>query len=107
MSRRPGIDVSTYQGEINWKRVVAAGYRFASIRATLGNDRTDSRFYANWKGARDAGLLVSAYHVVKPYQPSDLPLRIVAALPSDCLRRLSWSKARRASTISSVSSGLR
>ena len=71
MSRTPGIDVSAYQGEINWKRVAAAGYRFAFIRATIGDNRTDSRFYVNWKGAGDAGLLVSAYHVVKPYQSPD------------------------------------
>jgi GH25 family lysozyme M1 (1,4-beta-N-acetylmuramidase) len=71
MSRTPGIDVSQHQGEINWRRVVAAGHRFAFVRATLGNDGTDLRFYTNWKGAKDVGLLVSVYHVVKPYQSAD------------------------------------
>jgi GH25 family lysozyme M1 (1,4-beta-N-acetylmuramidase) len=66
MARTPGIDVSHWQGEINWKLVAAQGYRFAAIRATVGNYHTDSRFYENWRGAREAGLLVSAYHVVKP-----------------------------------------
>jgi hypothetical protein len=47
-------------------KVAAAGYRFAVIRATVGNQYTDPRFYVNWGRAKDAGLLLSAYHVVKP-----------------------------------------
>jgi len=66
MSTTPGIDVSRWQGEINWEMVAAAGYRFAVIRTTVGNYYTDPRFYENWSGARNAGLLVSAYHVVTP-----------------------------------------
>ncbi|MEA3342216.1 MAG: GH25 family lysozyme [Chloroflexota bacterium] len=66
MSTTPGIDVSRWQGEINWEMVAAAGYRFAVIRATIGNYYTDPRFYENWNGARGAGLLVSAYHVATP-----------------------------------------
>lgn len=71
MSRTPGIDVSRWQGEINWKRVAAAGYRFVAIRATIGNYYTDPRFYINWDGAKEADLLVSAYHVVVPDRPAD------------------------------------
>ena len=71
MARTPGIDVSRWQGEISWGQVAAAGYRFAAIRATLGNYYTDYRFYVNWDGAREAGLLVTAYHVVAPERPAD------------------------------------
>jgi lysozyme len=71
MSRAPGIDVSRWQRGINWRRVAFAGYRFAVIRATVGNYYTDPRFYVNWDGAREAGLLVSAYHVVAPEKPAD------------------------------------
>jgi lysozyme len=66
MSNVSGIDVSRWQGEIDWGRVAAAGYHFAVIRATVGNYYTDPRFYENWHDAHDAGLLVTAYHVVKP-----------------------------------------
>ncbi len=59
-----GIDVSRYEGEIDWKQVAAAGYRFAVIRATVGDYYTDPRFYTYWTDAKAAGLLVSAYHVV-------------------------------------------
>lgn len=67
----PGIDVSRWQGAIDWGPIAAAGYRFAVIRASCGNYYTDPRFYENWRGATDNGLLVSAYHVVKPKQTAD------------------------------------
>ena len=71
MSRTPGIDVSRWQREIDWQQVAAAGHAFVVIRATIGNYYTDPRFYVNWRDARDAGLLVSAYHVVVPDRPAD------------------------------------
>ncbi|MFW6115706.1 MAG: GH25 family lysozyme [Chloroflexota bacterium] len=71
MPKTAGIDVSRWQREIDWERVAGAGYRFAVIRATIGNYYTDPRFYVNWRDARDAGLLVSAYHVVTPDRPAD------------------------------------
>jgi len=67
----PGIDVSRWQREIDWGRVSAGGYRFAVLRATIGNYYTDPRFYVNWNDAREAGLLISAYHVVAPERPAD------------------------------------
>ena len=69
--RTPGIDVSRWQGEIDWERVAAAGYSFVVMRATIGNYYTDPRFYINWRDARDVGLLLSAYHVVVPHRPAD------------------------------------
>lgn len=71
MSRVPGIDVSRWQREISWDKVAAAGYRFAVIRATIGNYYTDPRFYVNWNAAQEAGLLISAYHVLAPERPAD------------------------------------
>ncbi len=62
----PGIDVSRWQRQIEWVPVALAGYRFAFIRATIGDDYVDPRFYGNWAGARSSGLLLSAYHVLKP-----------------------------------------
>jgi len=64
--RVPGIDVSRWQGQMNWREVAAGGFRYAFLRATIGDAYTDPRFYANWDGAREAGLLVSAYHVITP-----------------------------------------
>lgn len=72
MAGVPGIDVSFWQGIINWPQVVEAGYRFVFIRATMGTKATDvdERFFLNWNGAKAAGLLVSAYHLVKPDLPA-------------------------------------
>lgn len=66
MKRVPGIDVSRWQGKIDWASIVAEGFRFAYMRATIGKSYIDPRFYENWDNARDAGLLISAYHVVTP-----------------------------------------
>lgn len=71
MQRVPGIDVSRWQRQIEWESVAAAGYRFVFIRATIGDDYVDPRFYLNWEGARSAGLYLSAYHVLKPNVPSE------------------------------------
>lgn len=66
MSVIPGIDVSRYQGKINWEKVALAAYRFVIIRATVGDYYTDPNFSENWSGAKDSGILVSAYHAVTP-----------------------------------------
>lgn len=57
-----GIDVSRYQGEIDWERVGAAGISFAYIKATEGGDVLDVRFAENWAGAGRAGVPRGAYH---------------------------------------------
>ena len=61
-----GLDVSMWQGEIDWQAVAAAGYRFVIIKASEGLNYVDPCFAANWDGAKQAGLLVSAYHVFWP-----------------------------------------
>ena len=50
-----GIDVSKYQGDIDWSAVRRAGIDFAFIKATEGGDHADDRFLDNWAGARAAG----------------------------------------------------
>lgn len=57
-----GIDVSKYQGSINWPRVRASGVNFAFIKATEGDDHSDERFIQNWNAAANAGVARGAYH---------------------------------------------
>jgi lysozyme len=57
-----GIDVSRYQGKIDWAAVRGAGTQFAFIKATEGGDYVDLRFLENWTGARRAGVPRGAYH---------------------------------------------
>ena len=58
-----GMDVSTFQGEIDWEKVKAAGIEFAMVRAGFGKDagQTDAQFARNMAGAAKAGVPVGAY----------------------------------------------
>ncbi|MGZ8601205.1 MAG: GH25 family lysozyme [Actinomycetota bacterium] len=62
----PGIDVSHWQGTIDWERVAEKGKRFAFLKATDGHDFLDPTFFTNRAGARANGLLVGAYHFARP-----------------------------------------
>jgi lysozyme len=55
-----GIDVSTWQGVINWPQVKAAGIQFAIVRAGHGTSR-DKYWEKNYAGAKAAGIRVGAY----------------------------------------------
>ena len=61
-----GIDVSHWQGSINWSQVYGAGYRFAFIKASEGTSYTDSYFTTNMSGAKNAGLYPGPYHFAHP-----------------------------------------
>jgi lysozyme len=65
-----GIDVSKWQGQIDWASVREAGTQFAYIKATEGGDHVDERFYENWHGARRAGIPRGAYHFVYWCRPA-------------------------------------
>ncbi len=59
-----GIDVSKYQGNIDWNAAKASGVQFAWIKATEGGDHMDEKFQQNWFGAKAAGIPRGAYHFV-------------------------------------------
>ncbi|WP_223068151.1 glycoside hydrolase family 25 protein [Paenibacillus caui] len=59
-----GIDVSHHNGVIDWRRVAASGKSFAFIKASEGTTFKDSMFAANVQGAKEANLMVGAYHFV-------------------------------------------
>ncbi|UOQ73272.1 glycoside hydrolase family 25 protein [Hymenobacter cellulosilyticus] len=61
-----GIDVSSYQGKVDWATVAEHNVRFAFIKASEGVTLRDSRFQRNWKGARAAGIYRGAYHYFQP-----------------------------------------
>ena len=63
MTAYKGIDVSKWQGEINWSKVKNAGIQFAMIRATFGwGEYKDKCFEYNYKNAKEVGIAVGAYH---------------------------------------------
>ena len=59
-----GIDVSNWQGDIDWDKVRAAGTQFAFIKATEGGDYLDPKFARNWQAAKRVGIPRGAYHMV-------------------------------------------
>lgn len=63
-----GIDVSYWQGIIDWAKVKAAGISFAIIKAGGSDDGfyTDSKWETNYKGAKANGIAVGAYYFVGP-----------------------------------------
>jgi lysozyme len=60
-----GIDVSHFQGQINWAQVAAAGIQFCYVKATDGIAFSDVRFQANFGGSKAAGLRTGAYHFLR------------------------------------------
>ncbi len=57
-----GIDVSKYQGAIDWQKTKRADIAFAFIKATEGGDRVDERFREYWRQSKRAGIRRGAYH---------------------------------------------
>ncbi len=57
-----GIDVSKYQGLIDWQKTKRGGVAFAFIKATEGGDHLDERFHRNWNEAGQTGIPRGAYH---------------------------------------------
>ena len=56
-----GIDVSKWNGTIDWNKVKGSGIDYAIIRAGHGTSTVDPMFHTNIKGAIDAGLKVGVY----------------------------------------------
>jgi len=67
-----GIDVSQYQGSINWDEVLLTKHplRFAIVRATMGNNGVDATFKDNWSALKRVGLQRGAYHYYRPFENS-------------------------------------
>lgn len=77
-----GIDVSRWQGDIDFNAVRDAGNTFVFIKATEGGTFVDPKFHDNWRKANDAGLHVGVYHYFRTISstPAEQKDNIVAAL---------------------------
>lgn len=65
-----GVDVSHWQGAINWTSARNAGMQFAYIKATEGTTYKDPRFNTNYVAAYNAGVIRGAYHFARPNSSS-------------------------------------
>ena len=66
-----GVDVSAYQGNVDWAVLAEQGVDFAFLKATEGSLLQDRQFAANWAGAAEAGVRAGAYHFLSYDSPGD------------------------------------
>lgn len=71
-----GIDVSQYNGDIDWAKVATQtktkeNIKFVLIRSTVGVD-ADTRYQRNYIEAKKQGLVVGSYHYYRPNENSNL-----------------------------------
>src|SRR4029079_12948946 len=62
----PGLDASSWQGNVDWPTVVANGGQFAYVKATESTTYVNPYFAQQYGGAYQAGLLRGAYHFAPP-----------------------------------------
>jgi lysozyme len=65
-----GIDLSKWQGRVDWAAVKGAGTQFAFIKATEGGDLVDPKFIDHWYAAKRAGIPRGAYHFMYWCRPA-------------------------------------
>jgi len=66
----PGMDVSGYQGNVDWESAWAEGARFAYIKATEGTYYRNPYFTQQYNGSYDVGMIRGAYHFANPSDSS-------------------------------------
>ena len=99
----PGIDVSSYQGEIDWQQVQQAGIEFAFVRigfrrskdGTLGEDEMGK---INLQGASEVGIKVGAYFfsqatcVEEAQEEAEYALELLQGYPLDLPLVYDWER---------------
>lgn len=61
-----GLDVSSYQGSVNWPATAGGGAAFAYVKATESTNYVNPSFGQQYRGAAQAGLVRGAYHFATP-----------------------------------------
>jgi GH25 family lysozyme M1 (1,4-beta-N-acetylmuramidase) len=100
----PGVDVSAFQGTIDWEKVAASGIRYAMVRlgyrgyGKAGRMVADEYAQANLQGARDAGLQVGAYFfsqalsIEEADEEIEFMMEILGDFPLDMPIILDWEQ---------------
>lgn len=63
-----GVDISSYQGNVNWSQIKGSGRSFAFARISDGLNSPDSKFVQNWPAMKRVGLVRGAYQYFRPSQ---------------------------------------
>lgn len=59
---KTGIDVSSYQGKIDWNKVKDSGIDFAILKIIMKDLSTDKQFWNNWNGCQEAGIPIQGVY---------------------------------------------
>jgi len=110
-----GIDVSEFQGKIDWDEVEILEEKypvqFVFIRATAGNDRVDRQFKDNWEGAKENKIMRGAYHYYRPNENSieqaNLFIKTVKLQKGDLPPVLDIEKLPKNQSLDSLKKGLK
>jgi GH25 family lysozyme M1 (1,4-beta-N-acetylmuramidase) len=82
-----GIDVSRWQGHVDWQAVKQAGIQFVTIKATEGTQRVDPNLHQNYRGAKSAGIPLGFYHFAHvsndPIQEAEHYLHTISSLEAE------------------------
>jgi GH25 family lysozyme M1 (1,4-beta-N-acetylmuramidase) len=62
----PGMDVASYQGNVDWASWYGQGKRFAYVKATESHSYTNPYFAQQYNGSYDVGMIRGAYHFAIP-----------------------------------------
>lgn len=85
-----GIDVSNWQGYIDYSRVKAAGIEIVYIKASQGTNITDSFFKVNYNNAKANGLKIGLYHFLlarneqEAVQEAEYFSSVISSTSPDC-----------------------
>lgn len=83
-----GVDVSHYQGKIDWQVLAGQGIDFAFIKATEGSGHIDRKFYENWEAADATELKAGAYHFFSFDSPAETQAQLYIETVGDLSGRL-------------------
>ena len=109
-----GIDVSQYQGKIDWSDLKKVGgdfvVDFVIIRSTAGKDKVDEKFSFNWKNTKGK-YIRGAYHYYRPNENSLLQaenfIKTVKLSKGDLPPILDIEKLPKTQSLDSLKIGLR
>ncbi len=106
-----GIDVSEYQGDIDWETLVDKNkIDFAFVRATAGSDTKDRNFSENWRQLKKYNVPRGAYHYYRPNENStdqaNLFIKTVVVEKGDFVPVLDIEKYSKVQSITSLKNGL-
>jgi GH25 family lysozyme M1 (1,4-beta-N-acetylmuramidase) len=78
-----GLDVSNWQGTIDWLQVASDDYTFAFAKATESTTFTDVTYALNRSGTKALGIRLGAYHFARPSGSGDAPIVASAIAQAD------------------------